>query len=36
MSEADELRQAVREFLAVTSLSDRVRDLMSTAEGYDK
>ncbi len=36
MSEADELRQAVREFLAVTSPSDRVRDLMSTAEGYDE
>ncbi|OBJ07860.1 acyl-CoA dehydrogenase family protein [Mycobacterium colombiense] len=36
MSEADELRQAVREFLAVASPSDRVRDLMSTPEGYDE
>lgn len=36
MSEADELRQAVREFLAVTSPSNRVRDLMSTAAGYDE
>jgi alkylation response protein AidB-like acyl-CoA dehydrogenase len=36
MSEADELRQAVREFLEVASPSRRVRDLMSTAEGYDK
>jgi alkylation response protein AidB-like acyl-CoA dehydrogenase len=36
MSEADELRQSVREFLAIASPSDRVRDLMSTAEGYDK
>jgi alkylation response protein AidB-like acyl-CoA dehydrogenase len=36
MSEADELRQAVREFLEVASPSGRVRDLMSTAEGYDK
>ncbi|OBI41935.1 acyl-CoA dehydrogenase [Mycobacterium kyorinense] len=36
MSEADELRQAVREFLEVTSPSGRVRDLMSTTEGYDE
>ncbi|MCV7260022.1 acyl-CoA dehydrogenase family protein [Mycobacterium shimoidei] len=36
MSEADELRQAVREFLEVTSSSRRVRDLMSTAQGYDQ
>lgn len=36
MSEADELRQSVREFLAVASPSDRVRDLMSTAAGYDE
>jgi alkylation response protein AidB-like acyl-CoA dehydrogenase len=36
MSEADDLRQAVREFLEVASPSGRVRDLMSTAEGYDK
>jgi alkylation response protein AidB-like acyl-CoA dehydrogenase len=36
MSEADDLRQSVREFLAIASPSDRVRDLMSTAEGYDE
>lgn len=36
MSEADELRQAVREFLEVSSPSRRVRDLMSSAQGYDQ
>jgi alkylation response protein AidB-like acyl-CoA dehydrogenase len=36
MSEADDLRHSVREFLAIASPSDRVRDLMSTAEGYDE
>ena len=36
MSEADELRQAVREFLAVASPSGRVRALMSTERGYDQ
>jgi alkylation response protein AidB-like acyl-CoA dehydrogenase len=34
-SEADELREAVREFLATASSSIRVRELMDTAEGYD-
>ncbi|MEE2851899.1 MAG: acyl-CoA dehydrogenase family protein [Actinomycetota bacterium] len=36
MSEADELRRSVREFLAVASTSARVRDLMSTTAGYDE
>ena len=36
MTEADDLRQAVREFLAVTSPPERVRDLMSTDDGYDR
>jgi alkylation response protein AidB-like acyl-CoA dehydrogenase len=36
MSDADELRQAVRDFLAVTSSSERVRDVMSTTAGYDE
>jgi alkylation response protein AidB-like acyl-CoA dehydrogenase len=35
MSEAEELRQAVRGFLDLTSPSNRVRELMATAEGYD-
>ena len=36
MTEADDLRQAVREFLGVTSPGTRVRDLMATDEGYDR
>jgi alkylation response protein AidB-like acyl-CoA dehydrogenase len=36
MTEADDLRQAVREFLEVTSSPQRVRDLMTTDEGYDR
>ena len=36
MTEADDLRQAVREFLEVTSPPERVRDLMNTDEGYDR
>ncbi|OBK17898.1 acyl-CoA dehydrogenase [Mycobacterium asiaticum] len=35
MSEADELRHTVRQFLAAASPSGQVRDLMSTVEGYD-
>jgi alkylation response protein AidB-like acyl-CoA dehydrogenase len=35
MSEADELRQAVRDFLGVASPAGRVRELMATEEGYD-
>ena len=35
MSEADELRQAVRDFLEVASPVGRVRELMATEEGYD-
>ncbi|MDG5486739.1 acyl-CoA dehydrogenase family protein [Mycolicibacterium gadium] len=34
MTESDDLRQAVREFLGVTSPGTRVRDLMATDEGY--
>jgi alkylation response protein AidB-like acyl-CoA dehydrogenase len=36
MTEADDLRQAVREFLEVTSPPERVRDLMGTDQGYDR
>ena len=36
MSEADDLREAVREFLRVASPSGRVRELMATAEGFDQ
>src|SRR5690349_17370502 len=36
MSEADDLRHAVREFLGATSPTTRVRDLMTTDEGYDR
>lgn len=36
MSAADELRQAVRDFLAATSSSGRVRAIMSTTEGYEE
>jgi alkylation response protein AidB-like acyl-CoA dehydrogenase len=36
MSEVDELRLAVREFLAVTSPADRVRELMDTSDGRDQ
>jgi alkylation response protein AidB-like acyl-CoA dehydrogenase len=35
MNEADELRQAVREFLEVVSPAGRVRELMATEEGFD-
>lgn len=35
-SEADELRQAVREFLNATSATTRVRELMATEHGYDE
>lgn len=34
-TEGDELRRAVREFLAVTSPSSRVRELMATEHGFD-
>ncbi len=36
MTEADDLRQAVREFLEVTSPPERVRELMASDEGYDR
>jgi alkylation response protein AidB-like acyl-CoA dehydrogenase len=36
MTEADDLRQAVREFLEATSPPERVRDLMDTDDGYDR
>ena len=36
MSEVDELRMAVREFLTVTSPADRVRELMDTRDGRDQ
>ncbi len=36
MTEADDLRLAVREFLQVTSPPERVRDLMDTDDGYDR
>lgn len=36
MSETDDLRDAVREFLKATSPSSRVRELMATEEGYDR
>jgi alkylation response protein AidB-like acyl-CoA dehydrogenase len=35
-SEADELRQAVRDFLGSVSPSTRVRELMATEQGYDQ
>ena len=36
MSEADDLRHAVRDFLQTTSPTTRVRELMITDEGYDQ
>ncbi|WP_156663072.1 acyl-CoA dehydrogenase family protein [Mycobacterium sp. 1274761.0] len=36
MTEADDLRQAVREFLQATSPPERVRELMDTDDGYDR
>ena len=36
MSEADDLRLAVRDFLQTTSPTTRVRELMITDEGYDQ
>jgi alkylation response protein AidB-like acyl-CoA dehydrogenase len=35
VSEVDELRRAVRDYLATTSPPSRVRELMATDEGYD-
>lgn len=35
-SEADDLREAVRDYLKASSPSHRVRELMATAKGYDE